>query len=141
MTVRKLRLQAQEHTRERDLAKAEALHLEKELAAAKNEVASVRNSVISEKKTLEQRLSEERRAKERTRVQLEERLEAAQQKQSKFRVSRIDHSSHAFLWADKNDGVHSVSDLHDVFHIRCHINQSCTISWASWRMADPHLAA
>jgi hypothetical protein len=90
--VRKLRLQAQEHTRERDLAKAEVIQLEKELAAAKSEVASVRNSVISEKRSLEDRLSEERRAKERTRAQLEERLEAAQQKQSKFRVSQSNDS-------------------------------------------------
>jgi chromosome segregation ATPase len=87
IAVRKLRLQAQEHTRERDLANAEVRRLEEELAAARDEVTSVRNSTISEKRSLEDRLSEERKAKERTRAQLEERLEAAQQKQSKFRVS------------------------------------------------------
>jgi len=134
--VRKLRLQAQEHTRERDLAKAEVVRLENELAAAKNEVASVRNSVISEKKSLEERLSEERRAKERTRAQLEERLEAAQQKQSKFRVCPSVDFLNAFLCADRNDGANSVSDLHHVLHIRFGTILSCTIDlhFGRWQL-------
>lgn len=85
--VRKLRLQAQEHTRERDLAEAEVQRLQAELDHAQKEVASVRSSIIIEKRSLEDRLSEERRAKERTQKQFEQRLEAVQAKQSKFRVS------------------------------------------------------
>lgn len=86
MAVRKLRLQAQEHTRERDLAESEVQRLQQELDVARKEVTSVRDSIIIEKRSLEDRLSEERKAKERTRRQLEERLEAVQAKQSKFRV-------------------------------------------------------
>jgi len=86
LAVRKLRLQAQEHTRERDLAESEVQRLQQELDVARKEVTSVRDSIIIEKRSLEDRLSEERKAKERTRRQLEERLEAVQAKQSKFRV-------------------------------------------------------
>jgi hypothetical protein len=70
------------------LAETELERLQAELDAARKEVVSVRSSIIIEKRSLEDRLSEERRAKEKTRRQFEERLEAVQAKHSKFRVGR-----------------------------------------------------
>ena len=77
-----------ETNKERDSAHAEATRLQQQLEEAQKEVSNVRNSVIVEKQSLEERLSEERRAKERARAQLEQRLnEVTQQKQnSKFKV-------------------------------------------------------
>jgi kinesin family protein 4/21/27 len=77
-----------ETNKERDSAQAEVARLRWQLEEAQKEVSNVRNSVIVEKQSLEDRLSEERRAKERARAQLEQRLnEVTQQKQSsKFKV-------------------------------------------------------
>lgn len=47
-------------------------------------MTSVRNSVIQEKQSLEQRLDEERKAKERARAQLDSRMEELQKRKSKF---------------------------------------------------------
>ncbi len=87
--VRKARTQMQEINKERDSAQAEASRLRQQLEEAHKEVSTVRNSIIVEKRSLEDRLSEERKAKERARAQLEQRLnEVTQQKHSaKFKVS------------------------------------------------------
>lgn len=88
--VRKARTQLQENNKERESALAEAARSRKQLEEAQKEVSSVRNSIIVEKRSLEDRLSEERRAKERAKAQLEQRLnEMTQQSHSsKFKVSR-----------------------------------------------------
>jgi chromosome segregation ATPase len=88
--VRKARTQLQETNKERESAQAEAARSRKQLEEAQKEVSSVRNSIIVEKRSLEDRLSEERRAKERAKAQLEQRLnEMTQQSHSsKFKVSR-----------------------------------------------------
>lgn len=97
--IRKLRLQSQESTRERDGAQLEIQRLQKELEAAQNEVAIMQSSVVSEKQSLEDRLSEERIAKEQARAQLRERLEAAPKHKSKFTVSLVvKYRSVCVLW-------------------------------------------
>ncbi len=82
----------QETNKERDAALAEASRLRKMLEESKKEISNVRNSVIVEKQSLEERLSEERRAKERARAQLEQRLNEVTQQRSnaKFKV-RVMH--------------------------------------------------
>jgi len=101
-----------ETNKERDSAQAEATRLQQQLEEAQKEVSNVRNSVIVEKQSLEERLSEERRAKERARAQLEQRLnEVTQQKQnSKFKV-RVEAT---VAWQSFVDGaaslLHSVSE-------------------------------
>ncbi|KIY42941.1 kinesin-domain-containing protein [Fistulina hepatica ATCC 64428] len=82
--LRKARMHATELARERDtlLAKCEALRTE--VADAKKEVQNVRRSIVEEKQSLEQRLDEERRAKERARQQLDSRMEEIQKRKSKF---------------------------------------------------------
>ena len=82
--VRKARMQATELARERDTLNVKVEALRNDLADAKREVVSVRRSIVEEKQSLEQRLDEERKAKERARQQLDSRMEELQRRKSKF---------------------------------------------------------
>ncbi|KAI8989755.1 kinesin [Trametes punicea] len=82
--LRKARMQATELARERDNLNVQLVNLRQELADAKAEVVNVRRSIVEEKQTLESRLDEERRAKERARAQLDSRMEELQRRKSKF---------------------------------------------------------
>jgi len=82
--LRKARMQATELARERDTLSSQVTGLRNELHEAKNEVVSVRRSIVEEKQSLESRLDEERRAKERARAQLDTRMEELQRRKSKF---------------------------------------------------------
>ncbi|KAA1469366.1 kinesin-domain-containing protein [Dentipellis sp. KUC8613] len=82
--LRKARMQATELARERDTLNAQIEHLRNELQDSKREVASVRRSIVEEKQSLEHRLDEERRAKERVRQQLDTRMDELQKRKSKF---------------------------------------------------------
>jgi uncharacterized coiled-coil DUF342 family protein len=82
--VRKARMQATELARERDALNAKVEGLRNDLTNAKREVETVRKSVVEEKQSLEHRLDEERRAKERARQQLDTRMEELQRRKSKF---------------------------------------------------------
>lgn len=82
--LRKARMQATELARERDSLNGQIESLRSELAEAKREVALVRRSVVEEKQSLEQRLDEERRAKERVRHQLDARMDELSKRKSKF---------------------------------------------------------
>lgn len=83
-TVRKARLHATELARERDGLQHQLDGARNELQDAKREVVNVRMSIVEEKQTLEQRLDEERRAKERARAQLDSRMEELAKRKSKF---------------------------------------------------------
>ncbi|KAG6335027.1 hypothetical protein ID866_4053 [Astraeus odoratus] len=82
--LRKARMQATELARERDTLSAQVDSLRNELQEARREVATVRKSIVEEKQSLESRLDEERRAKERARAQLDSRMEELQRRKSKF---------------------------------------------------------
>ncbi|KAI0345257.1 kinesin-domain-containing protein [Trametopsis cervina] len=82
--LRKARMQATEIARERDNLTTQITTLRQELHEAKVEVVNVRKSVVEEKQTLESRLDEERRAKERARQQLDTRMDELQRRKSKF---------------------------------------------------------
>ncbi|EAU88724.2 kinesin [Coprinopsis cinerea okayama7 len=82
--LRKARMQATELARERDTLNTKLEQMRNELAEAQREVVTVRRSVVEEKQSLEQRLDEERRAKERVRQQLDSRMEELQRRKSKF---------------------------------------------------------
>ncbi|OSD08522.1 kinesin, partial [Trametes coccinea BRFM310] len=82
--LRKARMQATELARERDNLNVQLVNLRQELADAKAEVVNVRRSIVEEKQSLESRLDEERRAKERARAQLDSRMEELQRRKSKF---------------------------------------------------------
>lgn len=82
--LRKARMQATELARERDTLNSKLESLRNELTEAKREVVTVRRSVVEEKQSLEQRLDEERKAKERARQQLDSRMEELQKRKSKF---------------------------------------------------------
>ncbi|KAI0822724.1 kinesin [Trametes gibbosa] len=82
--LRKARMQATELARERDNLNVQLVNLRQELADAKVEVVNVRRSIAEEKQSLESRLDEERRAKERARAQLDSRMEELQRRKSKF---------------------------------------------------------
>ena len=77
-------MQATELARERDTLNAKVEGLRNDLSGAKREVETVRRSVVEEKQSLEQRLDEERKAKERARQQLDTRMEELQRRKSKF---------------------------------------------------------
>ena len=77
-------MQATELARERDALNVKVEGLSSDLADAKREVMTVRRSVVEEKQSLEQRLDEERKAKERARQQLDSRMEELQRRKSKF---------------------------------------------------------
>ncbi|KAG5647313.1 hypothetical protein DXG03_000851 [Asterophora parasitica] len=82
--LRKARMQATELARERDTLNSKIEALRNELAEAKREVVTVRRSIVEEKQSLEQRLDEERKAKERARHQLDSRMDELQKRKSKF---------------------------------------------------------
>ena len=77
-------MQGTELARERDNLSTQVTALRTELHEAKNEVVSVRRSIVEEKQTLEHRLDEERRDKERARAQLDARMDELQRRKSKF---------------------------------------------------------
>ncbi|KAJ7481171.1 kinesin domain-containing protein [Mycena galericulata] len=82
--LRKARMHATELARERDTLNVKLEALRVELEETKREVVTVRNSVVQEKQSLEQRLDEERKAKERARQQLDVRMDEIQKRKSKF---------------------------------------------------------
>ncbi|KII89077.1 hypothetical protein PLICRDRAFT_124285 [Plicaturopsis crispa FD-325 SS-3] len=82
--LRKARMHATELARERDGLNVQIDSLRNELSQAKLEVVSVRRSIVEEKQSLEHRLDEERRAKERARQQLDTRMDELQKRKSKF---------------------------------------------------------
>jgi len=82
--LRKARMQATELARERDTLNIKLEAMRNELSEAKREVVTVRRSIVEEKQSLEQRLDEERKAKERARQQLDSRMEELQRRKSKF---------------------------------------------------------
>ncbi|CAG7852493.1 Kinesin-like protein KIF21A [Serendipita indica DSM 11827] len=82
--LRKARLQASEMARERDTLQHQLEAARNDLQDAKREVVNVRMSIVEEKQSLEQRLDEERRAKERARAQLDSRMEELAKRKSKF---------------------------------------------------------
>jgi kinesin family protein 4/21/27 len=77
-------MQATELARERDSLNIKIDQMRNELTEAQREVVIVRRSVAEEKETLEQRLDEERKARERARQQLDARTEEFQRRKSKF---------------------------------------------------------
>ncbi|KAG6814559.1 hypothetical protein H0H92_000087 [Tricholoma furcatifolium] len=82
--LRKARMHATEIARERDTLNTKIESMRNELAEAKREVVTVRKSIVEEKQSLEQRLDEERKAKERARSQLDSRMDELQRRKSKF---------------------------------------------------------
>ena len=68
-------MRATQLARERDNFSSQVECLQNELAEARREIALGRRSVVEEKQSLEQRLDEERRAKERARHQLDARMD------------------------------------------------------------------
>ncbi|PFH54245.1 hypothetical protein AMATHDRAFT_135365 [Amanita thiersii Skay4041] len=82
--LRKARMHATELARERDSLNSQIEMLKQDLADAKREVVSVRRSIVEEKQSLEQRLEEEKKAKEYVRQQLDSRMEELQRRKSKF---------------------------------------------------------
>jgi kinesin family protein 4/21/27 len=79
-------MHATEIARERDSLNVMIERLRVELQEAKREVVSVRNSAAQEKQSLEQRLEEERKSKERQQleVRMEVRVDNLQKRKSKF---------------------------------------------------------
>jgi kinesin family protein 4/21/27 len=77
-------MQATELARERDTLNTKLEALTNELGEAKREVVTVRKSIMEEKESYEQRLDEERKAKERERQQLDARMELITKRRSKF---------------------------------------------------------
>ncbi|KAF9012100.1 kinesin-domain-containing protein [Hymenopellis radicata] len=83
--LRKARMHATELARERDTLNTKLEGLRNELAETKREVVNVRKSIVEEKQSYEQKLDEERRAKERARQQLDSRMdELTSKRKSKF---------------------------------------------------------
>lgn len=83
--VRKTRMQSNELVKERDAYQQQISGLRQQVQEAQREVSSLRRSVAEEKLTLEHRLDEERKAKERARSQLDTRLEEISRgRKSKF---------------------------------------------------------
>ncbi|KAF9077216.1 kinesin [Rhodocollybia butyracea] len=82
--LRKARMHATELARERDRLNGEIEVLRKELTDTKREVVNVRQSIVEEKQSYEQRLDEERKAKERARQQLDSRMDELSKRKSKF---------------------------------------------------------
>ncbi len=68
-------MQATALARERDGLNNQITTLRTELHDTKNEVVNVRRSIVEEKQSLEHKLDEERRAKERARAQFDSRME------------------------------------------------------------------
>ncbi|GJJ12322.1 hypothetical protein Clacol_006563 [Clathrus columnatus] len=94
--LRKARLQASEFSKERDRLSNQVETLRSEVQEAKREVVNVRRSVVEEKHSLEQRLDEERKAKERARAQLDARIEDLQ-KRKRCTTRTVDNLARTFL--------------------------------------------
>lgn len=77
-------MHATELARERDALTSQVDGLRRDLTTTKREVATVRQSVVEEKLSLESKLDEERRAKERARAQLDTRTTEMTKRKSKF---------------------------------------------------------
>jgi kinesin family protein 4/21/27 len=77
-------MHATELARERDTLNSTIEALRNELTDAKLEVVTVRRSIVEEKQSLEQRLDEVRKDKERARQQLDSRMDELQKRKSKF---------------------------------------------------------
>ena len=77
-------MHATELARERDSLNQKLEQLRADLSEAKREVMTTRQSIAEEKQSYEQRLDEERRAKERARQQLDARMDELQKRKSKF---------------------------------------------------------
>lgn len=82
--MREARIHAVELACERDLLNGRMVFLRSELDEAKREVALIRRYAVEEKQSFENRLEEERRAKERVRTELDSRMEELQRRKSKF---------------------------------------------------------
>ncbi|KAF7295561.1 Kinesin-domain-containing protein [Mycena indigotica] len=82
--LRKARMHATELARERDTLNTRIETLRTELDDAKREITSMKSSVVQEKQSYEQRLTEERKAKERARQELDMRVDEMQRRKSKF---------------------------------------------------------
>ncbi|KAG6862051.1 hypothetical protein C0995_007181 [Termitomyces sp. Mi166 len=87
--LRKARMHATEIARERDTLNVKLEAMRNELAEAKREVVTVRKSIVEEKQSLEQRLDEERKAKERAKSQLDSRMDEIQRRKSKFAFATV----------------------------------------------------
>jgi hypothetical protein len=83
-SVREARTHSTELARERDSLNSENASLKNDPEEAKRGVTLVRRSMVEKKQSLENRLDEERRAKERARAQLNSRMEELQKRKSKF---------------------------------------------------------
>ena len=70
--------------KERDSYQQQMAGLRIQVAEAQREASTVRRSVAEEKLSLEHRLDEERKAKERARSQLDTRMEEMSRRKSKF---------------------------------------------------------
>jgi hypothetical protein len=82
--VRKARMQATEIARERDSLTQQVDGLRRDVTNSRQEAQSVRQSIVEEKQSLESRLNEERRAKERARADLDARMVELTKRKSKF---------------------------------------------------------
>ncbi|KAG8996291.1 hypothetical protein FRB94_008412 [Tulasnella sp. JGI-2019a] len=83
-SLRKARLQSNELVKERDSHQQQINGLRQQVQEAQREASSLRRSVAEEKLSLEHRLEEERKAKERARAQLDSRMEEMSKRKSKF---------------------------------------------------------
>ncbi|KAG8884235.1 hypothetical protein FRB97_004740 [Tulasnella sp. 331] len=83
-SLRKARLQSNELVKERDSHQQQINGLRQQVLEAQREASSLRRSVAEEKLSLEHRLEEERKAKERARAQLDSRMEEMSKRKSKF---------------------------------------------------------
>lgn len=77
-------MQSNELVKERDSYQQQINGLRLQVQEAQREASSLRRSVAEEKLTLEHRLEEERKAKERARSQLDSRMEEMSKRKSKF---------------------------------------------------------
>ena len=77
-------MSATELARERDVLTNQIERLRNDLEETRRENSSLQRSVVEEKQSLEQKLDEERKARERARTQLESRVDALQRRKSKF---------------------------------------------------------
>ena len=82
--VRKARQQANEHNRDRESLSRQLDNSRTENRELKHQLAIAQQAVIEQTQSLESRLDEERRAKDRARAQLDARMEELQKRKSKF---------------------------------------------------------
>lgn len=84
--LRKARLSANDIAKERDRASSECETLRSLLQHARAEVLSVKSSADNDSRQLEEKMADEMRQRENAKRELEERLEAMQNRKSKFNV-------------------------------------------------------